>query len=118
MFIEMLKSKTSVEERKQYIDSLDQDSRIKLYDEIKKECDANEKEFIANQAKLQQAEQEYQKELDDLKVLGLNSEEELNNEILRLDKELTDKCLEYMNIIQPSSQGEVANEPTPIQSNV
>lgn len=99
MYIEMLKSKLEGE-RQQYIESLSQDERIKLYDEIKKECDANEKEFIANQAKLQQYEQEYNNELENLKTLGLNNEQELISEISRLDQELTTKCLEYAKLIQ------------------
>lgn len=113
MYLEILKSQLGVEARKNYIESLSQDDRIKLYDEIKKECDANEKEFIANQAKIQQYEQELQNELNNLKELNLNSLEELHAEINRLDTELTNKCLEYTSIIEPK---EVINEPTTIQS--
>lgn len=96
MILENLKISPVSEE---YIKGLSQDERIKLYDEIKTECDNKEKEFIANQAKLQQYEEELTKELDNIKTLGLNSEQELQTEISRLDNELTQKCLEYTQII-------------------
>ena len=52
------------------IAGLSQEDKIKLYDEIKNECDSKEKEFIATQAKIQQYQQEYNNELEKIKVLG------------------------------------------------
>ena len=99
MFIERLKEIKDETKEKEFIDGLSQEDKIKLYDEIKNECDSKEKEFIATQAKIQQYQQEYNNELEKIKVLGLNSEEELNKEIEKIDKELTEKCLEYNRVI-------------------
>lgn len=91
------------EERKAKIMGLSAQEQQTLFQAVQQDSDAREKEFISNQSLLKKAKEDYESELAKLKEIGINSEEELTQEIQRLDDELTTKVVEYSIAIDPNT---------------
>lgn len=94
------------ESRKEKIMSLSQAEKQSLFKNIQEDCDTREKSYLSNQALLKKSQEELEQEMAKLKEQGINSLEELQAEITRLENDTADKIVEYSKIIN----GE-ANEP-------
>lgn len=99
------------ESRKERIISLSQAEKQSLFKNIQEDCDTREKSYLSNQALLKKSQEELEQEMAKLKEQGINSLEELQAEITRLENDTADKIVEYSKIIN----GE-ANEPNSPQT--
>ena len=99
------------ESRKEKIISLSQAEKQSLFKNIQEDCDTREKSYLSNQALLKKSQEELEQEMVKLKEQGINSLEELQAEITRLENDTADKIVEYSKIIN----GE-ANEPNSPQT--
>lgn len=100
-----------IESRKEKIISLSQAEKQSLFKNIQEDCDTREKSYLSNQALLKKSQEELEQEMAKLKEQGINSLEELQAEITRLENDTADKIVEYSKIIN----GE-ANEPNSPQT--
>ena len=99
------------ESRKEKIISLSQAEKQSLFKNIQEDCDTREKSYLSNQALLKKSQEELEQEMAKLKEQGINSLEELQAEITRLENDTADKIVEYSKVIN----GE-ANEPNSPQT--
>lgn len=99
------------ESRKEKIMSLSQAEKQSLFKNIQEDCGTREKSYLSNQALLKKSQEELEQEMAKLKEQGINSLEELQVEITRLENDTADKIVEYSKIIN----GE-ANEPNSPQT--
>lgn len=87
------------ESRKEKIISLSQAEKQSLFKNIQEDCDTREKSYLSNQALLKKSQEELEQEMAKLKEQGINSLEELQAEITRLENDTADKIVEYSKII-------------------
>lgn len=87
------------ESRKEKIMSLSQAEKQSLFKNIQEDCDTREKSYLSNQALLKKSQEELEQEMAKLKEQGINSLEELQAEITRLENDTADKIVEYSKII-------------------
>lgn len=83
------------QDKEAYLDALSQQDKLALYNEIHTNAEAKSKELVAQETMKKKLEEEYNQELDKLKALGINSEEELETEINLLDSSIKSQVIEY-----------------------
>lgn len=81
--------------KEDYMNSLTQEQKLTLYQEIHNDAEAKSKELVAQETMKAKLEEEYNQELEKLKALGINSEEDLEKEIQKIDSEIKSQVIEY-----------------------
>lgn len=91
--------KLNIEERKKCLSSMTPEQKQLLFKEIQEDAKEREQRFLTNQTLLKKNEEELQEKMNELKEMGLNSIEELQEAIKKSEEEINNKIIEYTKVI-------------------
>lgn len=88
------------EKMKEYVDNLLDSDKTTLLTEIEKKKKAAEDEFIRLETMKTKLEEDEKIQMDKLKELGINSYEELDTEINKLEDQLNTEIVKYVEALK------------------
>lgn len=99
MFIENLKSK-SKEEMIEYLNNLSDSDKTALFTEIEQNKKKAEEEYIRLETTKSKLDEDEKEVMDKIKAIGINSYEELESEIKKLEDIINSEIVKYVEALK------------------